>query len=543
MPPFEHLHTGAPYPPPASFPVRLPLPPQRPTTWRPSTWYDTGEVVLFDELEYRSTGGHLSGESFPPDKSLATWIPLEKPLEKQHLEKPPSPFPVSAESEKLPEKDQEPLPQPPPPQHTPKDDATQPPAPVEAEAEPPPVYPPPPAPAPTYAEQGVQTDISLPPEASFPPWVFQSWPMPGGGPSGSFGSHPLSYPWLPPTYQQPQYSAATNSTQPLLPLSLPPQHMQAPLPYHQFTHFAPTPPMIHAPMPLHLPLRLPPALESVLMPISDPLDTRYRAARAAERSQQTAASFRSEVAGEKVVRSHGCGVWAFGGTRDRTLEAEREAAWRECGARGPEAWLRAARARRAAYAVPGAVRPPVRWVLVEEGQKIPDDALQTGVEATGEPLYSTRVWWKGGLHLGKVRAPGIPRVRPGDSANRPCPFRLQAANHIHNYASISWDSQEHTTPTFEVLCGPPAHVQWLEIPHGVRATSALFHDFTAVEGGREATGTFIFVAQGEYGLGGAVGLHPGKASAGDDHACIGYGGGEVWIRPFRLLVYTQPSMG
>ncbi|KZO95908.1 hypothetical protein CALVIDRAFT_598619 [Calocera viscosa TUFC12733] len=488
MPPFEHLHTGAPYPPPHS---------AHTSTWQPSTWYDTGSLVLFEQVTYRSTGGHLSGESWTPDRASATWIPLEK-------SKPPAPVSRNDEKEKSPEslESVDAL--------TKQDDAQQPqppcPTPAVPENEPPPTYPQ----TPTHVDQAVQTDITFPPSpsASFPPWVFNTWPMPYTSPSGSFGSHALQMPWLPPfqpNFHFPTGATGANETQ----LPLPPQY---PAPGREQ-------PTIHAPMPLHLPLRLPPALESVLAPISDPLDTRYRAARAAERSQQSSAGFRAEVAGERVVRSHGCGVWAFGGARERGMEEEREAAWRESGARGPEAWLRAARARRAAYAVPGAVRPPVRWVLVDEGQKIPADALQTGVEATGEPLFSTRVWWKGGLHLGK------------------------AANHIYNYASISWDSQEHTTPTFEVLCGAPLHVQWLEIPHGTRATAQLMHDLTAVEGGREANGTFIFVAQGEYGLGGGSGLHPGKASAGDDHACIGYGGGEVWIRPFRIMVYVQSSMG
>lgn len=26
---------------------------------------------------------------------------------------------------------------------------------------------------------------------------------------------------------------------------------------------------------------------------------------------------------------------------------------------------------------------------------------------------------------------------------------------------------------------------------------------------------------------------------GDDHACIGWGGGELWIRPFQVLAYND----
>ncbi|EJT99987.1 hypothetical protein DACRYDRAFT_101090 [Dacryopinax primogenitus] len=503
MPPFDHPPSAFVQPRQQGEAHQFPLPPSRgslnpPRYWQPTTWYDTAEVVEYEGLRYQCTGAHVSGESltvsmtsFPipkqahgcdeqPRNALATWIPVEKP----DTPAPPgeslaltAPFPqVQLCNEGM------------------DDHGFIPPT------EPPPEYPTPPgSPPKVYADASVQTDISFPPDVTFPAWMFTAFPQSG---SMTFAPPPGN-PWLP---TQATFSGATQ------------------LQHHPFSasqaYIRPPQPPIYAPMPLHLPLRLPPSLESVLAPISDPLDARYRSARTAERAKQGMSSFRGEVAGERVVRSHACGVWAFGGAgeRDRALESEREAAWREWGTR-PETWLRAARARRAAYAVPGAVRPPIRWVLVEEGQKIPEDALQTGAEATGEPLYSTRVWWQGGLHLGK------------------------AANHIYNYASISWDSQEHTTPTFEVLCGPSTHVQWLEIPHGTRVTPSLFHTLSAVEGGREATGTFIFVAQGEYGFGGAVGLHPGKASAGDDHACIGYGGGEVWIRPFRLLVYTPSSMG
>lgn len=26
----------------------------------------------------------------------------------------------------------------------------------------------------------------------------------------------------------------------------------------------------------------------------------------------------------------------------------------------------------------------------------------------------------------------------------------------------------------------------------------------------------------------------------DDHACVGYGGGEVWVRPYQILAYADP---
>lgn len=80
--------------------------------------------------------------------------------------------------------------------------------------------------------------------------------------------------------------------------------------------------------------------------------------------------------------------------------------WGRMPASGPimpqsrDAWLTEARFRRAAYSQSFAL-PSLRWVLVEEGEPIPDDAIETGIEASGEPLYSIRAWHNGGLHLGK----------------------------------------------------------------------------------------------------------------------------------------------
>lgn len=64
-------------------------------------------------------------------------------------------------------------------------------------------------------------------------------------------------------------------------------------------------------------------------------------------------------------------------------------------------WLAQARFRRAAYTHMFAL-PALRWVLVEEGEGITDRALQTGTEDSGEPLYSIRAWYNGGLHIGKA---------------------------------------------------------------------------------------------------------------------------------------------
>jgi hypothetical protein len=37
------------------------------------------------------------------------------------------------------------------------------------------------------------------------------------------------------------------------------------------------------------------------------------------------------------------------------------------------------------------------------------------------------------------------------------------------------------------------------------------------------------------------GDHPGKCRITDDHAHVGWGGGEVWIRPFYILAYNNAT--
>ena len=70
--------------------------------------------------------------------------------------------------------------------------------------------------------------------------------------------------------------------------------------------------------------------------------------------------------------------------------------------RSYQEWINQARCRTIAYSTSFAV-PAVRWVLVDHcvGDRVPDNFIQTGVEGSGEPLYSIRAWFNDGLHLGK----------------------------------------------------------------------------------------------------------------------------------------------
>jgi len=227
-----------------------------------------------------------------------------------------------------------------------------------------------------------------------------------------------------------------------------------------------------------------------------------------------------DIKGETVVAVHGQGILAFSpGESDEELKQD---VWSEHATF--EHWLVAARARREFWERPEAVRPPLRWQLVEKGDSFTDQAVQTGSEASGEILYSARSWLEGGLHPGK------------------------AGRHLQGGALIPYGSVEYPVDTYEILVGDAAFASWVEIPRdrvlNIRAspptpTQALYTklapklSFVPIEGGRDAEGKCLLVAQAFY----EEGWHPGKARVGDDHCCIAYAGGEVWVRPFRILAY------
>lgn len=219
-----------------------------------------------------------------------------------------------------------------------------------------------------------------------------------------------------------------------------------------------------------------------------------------------------ELKGKRVWRIGGMGMWAYG--MDREAEERKKGLWRQWSAsNGQEAWLHSARERTMFYNRDShGVRPLVMWKLVEKGHSLPPDALAIGHEADGQLLYAARCWFYGGLHLGKA-------------ARRP------DAN-----ASLSYAGTEHLIDQYEILCGPsdPTILKWINFRHGEHAR---VEGWLPVEGGREADGNVLLIAKGEY----ENGQHPGKCLIGDDHACVGWGGGEVWVRPFEILAYSSPG--
>lgn len=224
-------------------------------------------------------------------------------------------------------------------------------------------------------------------------------------------------------------------------------------------------------------------------------------------------NLKDEVRGKRFWRVGGVGIWAYG--LDAKEENIRERLWREWSDKHDgDDWIQISRKRTKFYNESGGrhVRPLFTWKLVEKGQRLPVDALPIGNEQDGAVLYAARAWYQGGLHLGK------------------------AGHHLHKGASIPYGGGEISFDTYEVFCGPinePHLVKWMTFPHG---QIAHVEGWQPVEGGREKDGRALLLAKGFYDNG----QHPGKIIVQDDHACVGYGGGEVWIRPYQILAYANP---
>ncbi|WRT70656.1 uncharacterized protein IL334_007654 [Kwoniella shivajii] len=220
-----------------------------------------------------------------------------------------------------------------------------------------------------------------------------------------------------------------------------------------------------------------------------------------------------ELKGRRIWRTGGIGVWAY--SENAKEEELKKKLWKDWSDdHDAKDWAKIAKERKDFYEKESkGVKPLFTWKLVEKGQRLPSDALPIGHEQDGAVLYAARSWWEGGIHLGK------------------------AGHHLNSGASISYGGAEITLDTYEILCGPinePYLVKWMSYRHGEVAT---VQGWQPIEGGREKDGTALLLAKGDY----ENGQHPGKCLINDDHACVGYGGGELWVRPFSILAYANPD--
>jgi len=164
-------------------------------------------------------------------------------------------------------------------------------------------------------------------------------------------------------------------------------------------------------------------------------------------------------------------------------------------------WLNDAKARTDAFRQHGP-RGPYTWVLTN-GKNIPQGAVEGGREKNGSVLYIARAYYMGGVHIGK------------------------AGRHLGKGAVIGYDDEEVEIDTYEILLGDTSKVKW------AAKSDNDFRPQAAVEGGKEADGTPLLIAQAYY----EGGTHPGKYSDKLGGACIPYGGKEKVVKKdYRILI-------
>lgn len=136
------------------------------------------------------------------------------------------------------------------------------------------------------------------------------------------------------------------------------------------------------------------------------------------------------------------------------------------------------------------------WVAASGGS-VPNGASKQGNEADGTPLYLARAKYQGGLHPGKVRQ------------------AFAAAN-------IPYGGKEVKVNSYEVFVGT-AH--WTTASNGKIPLGA-------VVVGYEANGEPLFSARAAY----QGGVHLGKVRPSFGAANIPYGGKEIKVNPYEVLV-------
>lgn len=171
---------------------------------------------------------------------------------------------------------------------------------------------------------------------------------------------------------------------------------------------------------------------------------------------------------------------------------------------GAQNWLRDAQQRTQDFHQRGPSGPFV-WVLVH-GHEIPQGAL-VGGEVNGEPIYIARAFHEGGIQVGKCGRP----------------FKKGAV--------VGYGHDEVEYDTYEVLLGDSRAVRWVDVEGRLNVERL---GVRLVEGGREADGTQLYIAQGQV----KGGTHCGKVSEKLHKAFITADGKEREVDNYRVLAYA-----
>lgn len=167
-------------------------------------------------------------------------------------------------------------------------------------------------------------------------------------------------------------------------------------------------------------------------------------------------------------------------------------------------WLHEGEARTEDYRRNG-LRGPAQWIL-NRGKDIPEQAIVVGQEKDWT-LYICRAFHDGSIQVGKAS----PAFKKG--------------------AVIGYGHDEIHLDTYEILVGDMQGLRWVDA-HGRLNVASL--GYTPVEGGHEADGTPLYIAEAPYhGV-----VHPGKVSEKLSAAFIPYDGTEKEVKEYRVLCYA-----
>ncbi|XP_052859693.1 uncharacterized protein LOC128266943 [Anopheles cruzii] len=138
------------------------------------------------------------------------------------------------------------------------------------------------------------------------------------------------------------------------------------------------------------------------------------------------------------------------------------------------------------------------WEFCPPNAPIPQNAILAGHDTDGSPLYVGRAIYKDDQLPGKV------------AANR-------------HLAYVSYGGREHTKSSFEVLVN--GNVSWVRSGFGEVPRNAIV-------GGRTTSDEPMYIGRANY----QGSLTPGKISQRDRALYIAYGGREIYIRNYEVLV-------
>ncbi|KAG9033339.1 hypothetical protein FS837_002490 [Tulasnella sp. UAMH 9824] len=177
-------------------------------------------------------------------------------------------------------------------------------------------------------------------------------------------------------------------------------------------------------------------------------------------------------------------------------------------------WINQARERRRLYEAADNKSIPC-WLLIETENNIPANAIRTGTDVHGHPLYSVRSWYKDvGLLVGKCgpHIPGAHMALCGEEIPRLNPF--------------------------EILVGDPSYFKWVAIPEKRKDARAIKHPpFIGLDAGWETVlgdrATFISQMLLDNSW------QPGKVHSGDPYSFAGFKKKESFRNSVRVLAWAD----